>query len=146
MSAYDDDIARSIKTYLGAGTVAVIGVTEDFGDVLHRVFPFEGSKIDWDSLPLSVERHEYDQDLQMPAWVAFFEEMRHGFKLNGSAIYLGDNLTDVALRAPIEIMAGILPILLSVPQHNYIVHEHFLWCLCFTVEGDMAFGYSARLN
>jgi hypothetical protein len=65
------------------------------------------------------------------------------FGLNGLVLYIGDTLTDFALAASVADMRQALPVLFEVPQHHYSVGANASWCMCMTMEGDMAFGCAA---
>jgi len=99
-----------------------------------------GSKIDWKRVAGSIEYCEEDQSQER--FVEFFDEMCARFGLNGLVLYIGDGLTGFALAASTVDMRQALPVLFGVPQHHYfIVHRsNASWCMCMTMEGDMAFG------
>jgi hypothetical protein len=107
-----------------------------------RAYPTLGSKIDWSRVPNSIERFEEDTTLQVERFVSFFDEVAQKFGLAGDVVYVGDSATDFALAGAMEHMKEALPELLGIPQHHYFIGSECSWCICFTMEGDMSFGFS----
>lgn len=104
-------------------------------------YPASGSKIDWDRVPGSIERVEEDESLQSERFTAFFDEIVQRFRLAGDVVYVGDSATDFALAGSVECMRDALPETLAIPQHHYLIGPDSSWCLCFTMEGNMGFGF-----
>ena len=98
------------------------------------VFPYVGSKIDWKKVTNNVGDKDNEID--------FFLRIKSKFSLTGNVIYIGDSVTDFALIGSVEDIIKIFPKLLSIPQHHYFLDENFLWCFCFTTEGDVDFGFA----
>lgn len=146
MTTYDDEIYFAIQKYIDNGLVVPSGTSSEIGNKLYASFPFLGSKVDWAALPLSIERQDYEQSSQMESFIEFFNEMRDQFDLSGNVLYLGDDRTDVVLKSSMQVFSEILRTLLDVPQHNYFIDEKFRWCMCFSFEGDMAFGYRSTFS
>jgi hypothetical protein len=106
-----------------------------------RIYPASGSKIDWCRVPDSIERTEEDESLQLEQFLTFFDEVAQNFLLIGEVVYVGDSATDFALAGEIECIRAALPELLLIPQHHYLIGPEFSWCICFTMEGNMGFGF-----
>jgi hypothetical protein len=143
MSTYEDEIRRALKAEIDAGCLREAGTSDDLFSLLRKNYPASGSKIDWKRVPGAIECAEKDRSRQTEQFVEFFGEMRVRFGLNGHVLYVGDSLTDFALAGSIGAMQRALPVLLEVPQHHYFVGPNASWCICMTMEGDMAFGCAA---
>jgi hypothetical protein len=143
MSIYEDKIRRALKSEIDAGRLKEVGAAIDVYRLLTKTYPRSGSKIDWSRVPGAIECAEEDQSRQTARFVEFFDKMCAGFGLNGLVLYIGDSLTDFALAASIADMRQALPVLFEVPQHHYFVGANASWCMCMTMEGDMAFGCAA---
>ena len=68
-------------------------------------------------------------------FVEFFDEVCNRLGLKGPVLYVGDSGTDFALAASVERMRRVLPVLLEIPQHHYLVGPNARWCFCLTMEG-----------
>jgi hypothetical protein len=102
-------------------------------------YPFTGSRIAWSNVPGAIERPGENEG---SACVAFFDEMTARFKLQGEVTYVGDSLTEFGVQGSIEAIREVLSPLISIPHHHYFIGAHLQWCMSFTFEGDMAFGFS----
>jgi len=140
MSAYNDEIRRALKAEIDAGRLKEAGSAHDVFEALKNSYPRSGSKIDWKRVPEAIEDYEEDRSRERTRFVEFFDEMCARFGLNGLVLYVGDGLLDFALAASIAGMRGVLPVLFEIPQHHYFVGPNASWCMCMTMEGDMAFG------
>lgn len=143
MNFYEMELRKSLKSDFESGLIRVVGDSSQFFGELAQNYPVSGSKIDWAKVPASIERFEDQEPLQIERFMEFFEEVDARFQLLGDIIYVGDSATDFALEASIEDMRRILPTLLKVPQHHYFIGRNYAWCICFTMEGDMGFGFKA---
>lgn len=126
-----------------AGRIEEVGESSFFFAQLARRYPAQGSKIDWTRVPGAVERAESREAAQQEQFTIFFDELAAKFDLSGDVIYVGDSATDFALRGSVQHMRKVLPELLEIPQHHYIIGPEAKWCMCFTMEGDMGFGFGS---
>jgi hypothetical protein len=143
MSTYEDEIRQALKTEIDSGRLKEAGAAHDVFELVTKNYPTSGSKIDWKRVPGSIEYYEEDRSQERTRFVEFFDEMCARFGLNGLVLYIGGGLTDFALAASIVDMRQALPVLFDVPQHHYFVGPNASWCMCMTMEGDMAFGRAA---
>ena len=142
MSTYEEDVRLALKTDLDSGEIREAGEAATVLDSLCRIFPVNGSKIDWRRVPGSVESAEENEALQNECFAQFFDEVKARFGLSGSVTYVGDSATEFALEGTVNAIRKVLPTLLEVPQHHYFIGQSYSWCLCLTMEGDMGFGFS----
>jgi len=110
--------------------------------MLERTFPISGSKIEWIKLPKRATKSA-ERD---PDFVSFFGEIASEYQLFGDVIYIGDSLTDFALKLNINTMADAIPFLIEIPQHHYFIDLEYRWCICLSMEGDMDFGTSPYIH
>jgi hypothetical protein len=136
MSSYEDENRQALKAEIDSGRLQEAGAAHDVFKLLTKNYPRSGSKIDWKRVPGSIEYCEEDRSQERTRFVA-------RFGLNGLVLYIGDGLTDFALAASVADMRQALPVLFEVPQHHYFVGPNASWCMCVTMEGDMAFGWAA---
>ena len=104
---------------------------------IERRFPVQHSKVDWQRVPGAVSR----PDGHLPgAPVRFFREAIATSGLDALA-YVGDGLTSTSVvAAPADFIAVIEP-MLDIPQHHYFFDMQRGFCISFTMEGDMHYGF-----
>lgn len=137
---YDAELREALRGKFNSGKLKDVGDSLLYFEKLEAGYPVVGSKIEWSKLSGSIERFASNDALEMREFLEFFDEVVEGMRLSGDVIYMGDGLTDSALSGDIECFREVLPLLLETPQHHYLVAEDFSWCMCFTMEGGMAFG------
>ena len=141
---YEKELRQELRHEFESGAIRELGDSSPFFAQLGQAYPAHGSKIDWGTIPGSIERVEADESAQIQSFNAFFEEMVQRFRLSGDVVYVGDSATDFALAGEVQAMHRVLRELLSVPQHHYFLGPECSWCMSFTMEGDMAFGVSPQ--
>jgi len=137
---YDQKILVALKREIDLGVLVVVSNPDEIFGQLGDSYHVCGSKICWSQIPGSVESHESDPTKQHAKNIEFFDEICRRYKLSGAVTYAGDSAIDFALQGSLSEIRKILPILLNVPQHHYIIDAGFAWCMSFTMEGDMAYG------
>ena len=138
---YEAELRKALHSAMESNRIRELGESSPFFAGLMQNYPIDGSKVDWDLVPGSIERVEHDEALQAGQFAAFFDEIAQRFRLEGDVVYVGDSATDFALAGSLQAMREVLPELLMIPQHHYFVGPESSWCLCFTMEGDMGFGF-----
>ena len=137
---YEAELRKALRTEIESHRIRELGDSSPFFAQLTKAYPASGSKIDWGRVPGSIERVE-EGALQVEQFAKFFDEVVQKFRLSGDVVYVGDSATDFALTGSLECMREVLPELLAIPQHHYLVGPDSSWCACFTMEGDMGFGF-----
>ena len=140
-NVHEAALRHALHAAMSAGRIREAGDASPYFAQLAQAYPADGSKIDWRRVPDAIVKFEDDHALQPGACIAFFDEMRAQHGLAGELVYLGDSATDFALAGPAAGMREALPALLVIPQHHYILGPEAAWCMCFTMEGDMGFGF-----
>jgi len=140
LSTYDEEVREALASKFRLGELRDIGGSELVLTPLSDGFPVRGSKIDWDQVAGAVGRATDGTD-EVADFIAFFDEVRQRFGLEGNLRYAGDSGTDFALEGTVDAIRGALPVLFKVPQHHYFTPPDHAWVLCLTMEGDMDFGY-----
>jgi hypothetical protein len=138
---YEAELRKALHAAIESHRIKELGDSAPVFAKLMTAYPASGSKIDWDRVPGSIERVEEEEALQAEQFTAFFDEVIQKFRLAGDVVYVGDSATDFALMGSLGCMREVLPELLAIPQHHYLIGPESSWCLCFTMEGDMGFGF-----
>lgn len=135
MSTYEEEVRELLRADISSGRLEEAA---DFAEVfshLASVFPVSGSKISWSKVSGSIEKTR-----DSCGELEFFDELCGKFFLKGPVIYVGDGATDFVLRGGVDVMRDVLLLLIGIPQHHYFIDSEYHWCMCFTMEGHMAFG------
>lgn len=138
---YEAELRRALHAAMESSRIRELGDSSPFFAQLMNIYPAGGSKIDWGRVPGSVERFEEEGSIQAVQFAEFFDEVVRKFCLAGDVVYVGDSATDFALTGSLECVREVLPELLAVPQHHYLIGPECSWCMCFTMEGGMGFGF-----
>lgn len=142
MNIFDDALRSIIKNEAARASILEIGDTSHHFKCLGKFYKAIGSKIDWSRIPRAIERSEPNQRRQHDSCVKFFDEVRATYALQGDICYAGDGPSSIGLTANIEALRRILPRIVDLPQHHYFFATDYSWCMSFTMEGDMAFGFA----
>ncbi len=138
---HDNELRNILREHFDRQQIRELGDATPFFTKLAEAFPAGGHTVDWGRVPGSVRGFEMSGPLQMDAFLWFFDEVIREFGLTGDVVYIGDNLTDVALAGSVACMRDVALELLAIPQHHYFVAADVSWCLSFTMIGGMAFGF-----
>lgn len=141
---YENELHQTLRLEFESDSIREQGESSPFFVQLAQTYPVHGSKIDWGRIPGSIERVENNETSQIESFIAFFDEIMHRFSLSGDVVYIGDSITDFAIMGEIKSIRKALPQLLRIPQHHYLLGPKCSWCLCLTMEGDMAFAFKPR--
>ena len=140
---YEAELMSALGSMIKSGYLMISDDSSYFFEKLESAYPVIGSKIDWECVPCSIFRvcqcGESDFLMEM---ISFFDEVVLEFGLSGGVVFVGDSAIDFSLKGDIKIIREILPVLLNIPQHHYFMDPEVSWCICFSMEGDMAFGRS----
>jgi hypothetical protein len=120
--------------------------TEIFASI-YKAFPIIGSKINWAHVVGSIHSSEPNLDLQIQRWLEFFDNVDKRFDLPGEITIVGDGVIDFGITGTKTAIRSALSIILTFPQHHYLLgggNRALLWCMCFSAEGDMDFGFSVK--
>lgn len=142
MSKADNDLLKVLAPLVDAGRLEWEPLCQKYFDLLNNEFPIGGFGIKWDKMRNVVRDLEEDHANQTPRGIDFFRMICLTHNLNGvSATYFGDEITQAAITGKMEDLEEALPALLEVPQHHYFLSKDLSWCLYYSFEGDMLFGY-----
>lgn len=144
MTYFDDELRRRLSRYFSCGLLTELGPDSAFLGRLESSFPFSHSRIDWSKLPYFIERYEYDPTKHVVFFSSHFRKMVEAEGLVGEVIYFGDNATEISIIGDVSAYEEAIEVLMELPQHHFLVDRDFTWCMSMTMEGDAAFGRTAR--
>lgn len=145
MSTYEDDVRLFLQEKFQSGELVEISQSDFVFDLLGRRYPVLGSKIDWKRLPDSIVKSLGCDGSIALEFSGFFNDVCRKENLDGHVFYVGDSATDFAIKGSVSSISESLKVLLEIPQHHYFVGENGDWCMCVTMEGDMAFARALKL-
>jgi hypothetical protein len=129
-----------------ASSIVVESSSTEYFALLEKRFPVQGSKIDWERVPTAKVRraHAADTERYLAEAAAFVQEVLESEQLDRECqvIAMGDSAMEKALRMPLSTLVLCLRNILPMPQHTYVLAPDAAWCLVFTMEGDLCFGYA----
>lgn len=142
MNDYERELREALASSIAAGVVDVRASEHGLDQRLMQAFPFAGSKIDWRSVRGHLGTREGERG--SAGFCRFFDARRRELGGRQKALYLNDNLLDCVIYASLSIFQRHLDAIVSIPAHHYFVAEDFGWCIAYTFEGDIDFGWSPR--
>lgn len=144
MSFHQLELLAALSSPIAAGIVKVVDSDRSIVQGIERAFRFEGSRIRWDLARGHISTHEAEHDSIV--FHEFFKDRCRELGNGQTAIYLNDDLIECALSASLFVFQRHLNGIISIPAHHYFVAEDFEWCIAYTMEGDIDFGWSAQMN
>ncbi|WP_255461746.1 type IV secretion protein Rhs [Pantoea sp. EKM101V] len=122
----------------------IINEWEPVADLLSDSFNWKGSKIDWKSLKLHVEKPIDFKSTQIEKDVEEFieESGLYNFISSGVGIfYINDSSLDFAVSFDSKtFMSFVIYVINNIPQHHYFFDKEAKWCFAITAEGYLDFG------
>lgn len=144
MNYFESQILEEIEPLISSGKLSFLSSCENVFSIIAAKFPISSSRIDWSLVPGSIERFLERGELEVVEFANFFKLVTEKEGLNGPVTYAGDGATDFSVIGSVAVISEIIPSLVSIPQHHFFLGSGGDWCINFTFEGDMAFGYSPR--
>ncbi|QDU78367.1 hypothetical protein Pla110_00680 [Polystyrenella longa] len=147
----NDEILHELSSPIATGDISIF--EEDLiYDAIKDNFPIGMGRIDWSK----VKQHKYlncscncDFDHSLPKEIGnFFLTFFRDFKIdeNSTVYVMNDDAYSFAFRMPIRILMNVLHIILSYPQHTYIIPEDSHWCFQYTWEQDLYCGFAPKYS
>ncbi len=140
------ELLQDLSSDIECGNIIVSDDFDQWFDKIWKNFPFTGSKIAWSKVPESIEL-EIDKKDYEESIVSFFINITHkaGVDESDVLVVVGDSSMNFSLQSHKDTLSKILLYIVSMPQHTYIIPIDSSWCLCYTMEGYMSFGFSTNL-
>lgn len=143
--SFEKELLTELDTQIKNGDIEVEESSDAYFSRLAKVFPLGGSKIDWQQVSGSVVDTANNENT-VAKWVKFFNKTIDKKSLNGKLTYINDSAFECALTMSVETLKQCIQQLLEYPDHHYFIGENYAWCMTFTMEGDMTFGFKPECN
>ena len=145
----EEELLAELRREYAIEEVEVEPSSVDYFRRLEERFPMWGSKIDWDHVPRSRTLHleTSDSEVYFNQAEALANEIWSAAKIDfdRQVVVIGDSATEVALKMRLQVLQSCLRRILTMPQHTYVLAPDASWCMAFTMEGDVCFGYAPGL-
>ncbi len=141
MATFAEELLSDLDQAIRSGEVAIETSSDQYFARLQSTFPVLGSKIEWSNVPAAIEEVASPQ-AGIQDCLRFYDRVRSTYGLHGPCVVIGDSQVDFSIVTTVEDLRGHLDRILAIPQHHYIVAADFTWCMAFTLEGNMAFGFA----
>jgi hypothetical protein len=142
----EEELMDVLQREFAGNAITIEASSTQYFSLLQARFPMRGAKIDWDRLTTAKVRRvhtsngeQYINDAMMFARETIETEQ---LDLTSQVVAIGDSAMDKSLKMPISTLLLCLPNIVAMPQHTYILATDASWCLAFTMEGDLCFGFA----
>lgn len=144
LDGFDKEI-RDLILEKGINDKFQIELPDEVYELISQRYPFYGTKIHFSQLDGNLHQ-KAGQDLVSDV-KKFISEVAEVNKINMETpvIYVGDDLTENCYKTTLENIMKILPLILTFPQHHYIIPNNADWCLFVSFEDELKFGF-AKFN
>jgi hypothetical protein len=156
----EDELLQKMGSDVATGSIQIVQDSQQFVSLISQNFPFVGSKISWSRVPDHiVSQVEWQDDFSQTenkteistyadAILGFFDNAMKATQSadNADIIVLGDSAMNIALHLSAGTLRKYLLDIVDLPQHTYVIPPDASWCLTFTLEGYMDFGFSPSLR
>jgi len=141
-----EELLDQLRDERARSEVLIHETADEYFTLIGDRFPVAGSKIDWDHVPKSIVRCVSTEDIDRYLNDAdqFLAEVLSAEHLDKDqlVVVVNDRALEVALTMSLRTLVVCLRRILCVPQHTYVVAVDGAWCMAFTMEGDLCFGFA----
>jgi hypothetical protein len=156
---HDDGLLGELEQPLRSGVIRKTDDLDEGAALVNQRFPFLLNRIDWEKMPGHLllpaaaktgdEARDPDRYFarRAPEFRAFIEDIanKHDIAMQTQVLFMGDSVS-FALRMTLAVLTEYSPKLFSYPQHVYVIPESADWCLSYTFEDDLFFGFAPKRN
>ena len=134
-----NDLLLYLNPFINNGNIKILDNEDYFINIIENNFSFVGSKINWTQVTGSIVKKGISID---GASKFLNDKLSDGSIYNlESIVIIGDGAMDCAFRTQVQYAILFLDQVVSIPQHTYIVEISGRWCMVFTMEDEIAFGF-----
>ncbi len=142
MSWFETELCSDIAVELESGLVVIEPDSDWVFAKIQEGFSIGFNRIDWSGVPGAVQRFRDHSIDDIVAFMLFFHEIYDQYALSADLIYVGDML-NLGVYGTKENITLVMPRAFEFPQHHYITDFDVSWCMSFTMEGGMGFGFAS---
>lgn len=154
---HDGGLLGELELPLRSGVICRINEPGRYAALVNQRFPFVLNRIDWSKIPgylllpaapkTNDEMRNPDRYFERRAteFHAFINDAaaKHGIGMETPVLFMGDGNSFV-LRMAFAALVEYSTRLFSYPQHAYVIPMNGEWCLNYTFEDDLFFGFALK--
>jgi hypothetical protein len=146
---------ESVRPWIAAGEVKVMSGNQRYFDLLESSYPIGLNRIDWRGVKpheaYDVLRSQERQVVQADDELLLLENARSTIDAwlsiaiaseSDHVIWIGD-ACDLAIETSRQVLLECYLPLFSSGQHSYVIPPDGKWCINYTIEGELFWGYSS---
>ena len=140
----DWDQFEDISPLLEAGQIQYIADTSPFFQMIVKNYPILCSRIDWSAisyLDVQIKRTDIRFDEIVDRMITLIVKWV-GLKLDSSIFFVFDGFTQGGFEVNSEVTSMVSRSSFLVAQHTYIIPSDGSWCINYSFESYLSFGWS----
>jgi len=126
----------------------IINDQQFYLSLLEEKFPFELNRIRWKKIPYHLyEKIIYEKNSNSRIEVlTFLNKVKKLTKMdeNDSVVLISDGGFEEMYKIPFFIVEKCIDAIFFLPHHLYIIPTDATWCISYTFENDLYFGFSVK--
>jgi hypothetical protein len=137
-----------LAPFLEAGDIAIGNDFDALFKLVQKKFPILGTRIDWRAIP---HFHQHINAAYPDCLVEIRDavsQLIDKYLPNEKRIVsiCFDGGTDAVLTCSLDTLKKIAPDVFTTPQHIYVLPSDGSWCINYSFEDDLFFGFSPLAN
>ncbi|AIN14539.1 hypothetical protein [Yersinia pseudotuberculosis] len=133
---------QELKLDCANSNIALIelGDAVDYFNSLEAKYSLKYNRVDFSLLDKHIHMKANGNDLATD-YQSFIIGLFDSIKCYSDIIYIGDNLTESAYKLHLSFLIPFVSKIAEIPQSHYFFPDDYSWCLNFSFEDDMDFGF-----
>jgi hypothetical protein len=118
--------------------------SDEYFEKIIKRFPITANRIDWDLIPHRAELIGKNYANKNEKISAFLKDLclSENWDLSQDIFICFDGYTQGALSMKLKLLLENAYEIFSLPQHTYVIPENCAWCINYSFEDILYFGYS----
>ena len=147
--SYDFEIKEKVVDRYSKSITSIIKLNVDrYFELIELNFPMGLNRINWEEVEnhRTIEVNLKDELNSKFEILNFFQELKRESIVNESdnIFVFGDGSIENVYKMPFYVLEENVMEFFTLPQHTYIINENADWCINYTFEDDLFFGFSSK--
>lgn len=137
-----------LSTELEKGIVTYLDDSHSLFQAIMTNYPITFNRIDWDLIPHESYHIEekYPDNKEVISLIVSGIVREEGLDMTQQVKVCFDGYTSGALSMPLTLFLKHAAEIFTIPQHTYVLPQDVSWCLNYTFENFIYFGYSPKMK